>query len=234
MSQKASSMGAFCACITLYIELSNNWTLAAGCPSSYLPAVGTLYDSWPKPGSHECVADSGCKYAGQFASKSLDTGSKGHCIHGAQELDGGCQPPCVDCRFPQSLVAKWSIASTVPNLPKGNNVFGNKIEILAAGFAHRTVQVNMKDTCHDADCDGCCSHNSANHKYVLIDIEKWPASKLLDFDPNTVHDLDKVKLPKQDVGRLRPGADANAVIALCYKIIGPADPLVQSMVMAEE
>lgn len=47
--------------------------------------MGTIYDSWPKPGTRECVEFSGCDWAGQFAS--LDAGpAKG---------PAGCRPPAV-------------------------------------------------------------------------------------------------------------------------------------------
>jgi len=58
------------------------------CFAGFTRAVGTIYDSWPKPGTTECIAYSGCRWAGQFAS--LDAGPKsGPCKPPAQRLDGG-------------------------------------------------------------------------------------------------------------------------------------------------
>jgi hypothetical protein len=88
-----------------------------------------------------------------------------------------------------------------------------------------TVNVNVRDVCSDSDCDGCCKTNTGNKKWKLIDIEKWPASALLGFDPTPSRfDINNVNTPSA-VG-LRPGAPENSVMPLCYKILGSADPLV--------
>ena len=81
---------------------------SGGCPTGWSPAVGTLYDSWPKPGTTECVAYSGCTWAGMF--NSLDGGSSPPCRNGAQWLNGGNGK--YDCRFPEALVRSWSMAAT--------------------------------------------------------------------------------------------------------------------------
>ena len=94
-----------------------------------------------------------------------------------------------------------------------------KLEVMVQG-KDNTVQVNVKDTCADADCEGCCSQNTGDGKWTLIDIEKWPASELLGFDPDTadVNDVSPSAKGK------RPGA-GGGVMALCYRDVGPADPI---------
>jgi hypothetical protein len=81
------------------------------------------------------------------------------------------------------------------------------------------VAVNVVDQCANADCGGCCAKNTGNGRYPLIDLEKWPASKLLGFNPSApgfdVNDLD---LPPNSKGQ-RPGAP-QSVMPLCYKIVG--------------
>ncbi len=91
------------------------------------------------------------------------------------------------------------------------------------GAPKRKVTVNVADVCNDDDCDGCCKENTGNKAWKLIDLEKWPASKLLGFkaqargfDINELEDL-----PSNEDGQ-RPGAP-EGVIPLCYRDIGPAD-----------
>ncbi len=84
-------------------------TPTTGCPAGWSQAVGTLYDSWPKPGTVECVDYSGCRWAGMF--KAVNGGTAPNCINGAQYLPS---PDYVsrDCRFPESLVKSWNMAAT--------------------------------------------------------------------------------------------------------------------------
>ncbi len=84
---------------------------ANGCPSGWLPAIGTVYDSWPKASSSECSAFNGCTWAGQFAL--INGGSPPNCLRGAQPLqapNGGSST--VACRFPEATVRSMNIAST--------------------------------------------------------------------------------------------------------------------------
>ncbi|GAQ78588.1 hypothetical protein KFL_000150420 [Klebsormidium nitens] len=188
-----------------------------GCPAGWLPAVGTLYDSWPKPGTTECITYSGCEYAGQFSL--VDPGPcGGPCAAGAQSLNGGLSPPNVCCRWPEAKVAQWSMAAT---WERDSALLGRKLQVQVLGGAGTTAFVNVKDVCSDLDCEGCCSQNTGNGAYKLIDIEKWPASTLLGFQHSSPSfDINNVPSPVQN-GR-RPGADAG-VMAVCYKDAGPAD-----------
>jgi hypothetical protein len=83
-----------------------------GCPSGWSIAVGTLYDSWPKPGSKECTAYEGCKWAGMFSWKYLPGGVPPSCISGAQLLPAPDNSSDIQCRFPESLVKTWNMAAT--------------------------------------------------------------------------------------------------------------------------
>ncbi len=99
---------------------------APNCPAGWLPAVGTLYDSWPAPGTTECIDYSGCEWAGQF--NNIDPGDAKPCNRGAKWLSGGLKPPNFACRFPQSLVKKWNVAATYM---LDNALLGRKLQVAA-------------------------------------------------------------------------------------------------------
>eukprot|EP00243_Klebsormidium_subtile_P010300 TRINITY_DN5460_c0_g3_i2.p3 TRINITY_DN5460_c0_g3~~TRINITY_DN5460_c0_g3_i2.p3 ORF type:complete len:114 (-),score=19.14 TRINITY_DN5460_c0_g3_i2:621-962(-) len=102
-------------------------------------------------------------------------------------------------------------------------LLGRKLQVLVLGGAGTTAFVNVKDVCSDADCGGCCSQNTGNGAYKLIDIEKWPAGTLLGFShSSSSFDINNVNYPTQN-GK-RPGAAAG-VMAVCYKGAGPADKI---------
>ncbi|KAG2491580.1 hypothetical protein HYH03_010147 [Edaphochlamys debaryana] len=169
----------------------------AACPSGWFPAVGTIYDSWPKPGSKECVDYSGCQWAGQFFK--IDGGS-GPCINGAQWLDGGNGDYA--CRFPESTVRSWSIAATYM---LDDRLLGRKLQVMVENRPAVTTVVNVRDVCSDDDCDGCCAANTGGATWRLIDIEKWPASTLLGFNPSSgSFDINNVDIPT--ASGMRPGA----------------------------
>jgi hypothetical protein len=70
----------------------------------------------------------------------------------------------------------------------------------------------------DSDCGGCCSQNTGSGKWTLIDLEKWPASRLLGFDPNAPgFDINNVNTPS--AGSSRPGAPSS-VMPLCFRDVG--------------
>ncbi|KXZ41007.1 hypothetical protein GPECTOR_997g267 [Gonium pectorale] len=93
---------------------------------------------------------------------------------------------------------------------------------MVQGSSSRTVTVNMIDVCSDSDCDGCCSKNTGNGAYKLIDLEKWPASQLLGFNPNA-DNFDINDVSKPTARNLRPGAPGDSVMALCYRDVGRCD-----------
>jgi hypothetical protein len=93
----AANSGLTCAtCNAGYTLKNGQCSSAGGCPAGWSVAVGTLYDSWPKPGTTECVAYSGCTYAGQV--NSLSAGSAAPCNAPAKWLSGGFKPANYDCR----------------------------------------------------------------------------------------------------------------------------------------
>ncbi len=60
--------------------------------------------------------------------------------------------------------------------------------------------------------------NTGNKAYKLIDLEKWAAGALLNFDPATLYDINDVMYP--GAGNLRPATAATrASLPLCYKIV---------------
>jgi hypothetical protein len=96
------------------------------------------------------------------------------------------------------------------------------VELFIQTQPQRKVQVNVVDTCSDSDCDGCCSRNSGNGAYKLIDIEKHPVAKLLNLDPaGSQFDGGSINYPTAK--GLRPGAPESDVMPLCYRIIGQAN-----------
>jgi hypothetical protein len=90
---------------------------------------------------------------------------------------------------------------------------------MVQGKPNKVVTVNIKDVCADTDCDGCCSKNTGNGKYKLIDIERWPASDLYGFSSDDYNF--ESKLPNS-LPNLRPGAPQSDVTPICYKVVGPA------------
>jgi hypothetical protein len=186
------------------------------CPAGWAPANGTVYDSWPKPGSKECDAYSGCRWAGTF--KKWDPGDKTHCKNGAKVMDGGSGQKT--CRIPPELVAKLHFGSTHDK--QWNVIGGKQVELMIEGKPGKTVRVNMLDVCADSDCSGCCTQNTAGGKFTLIDIEKNPASKLLGFSfSQSNFDINNVKFPTNP----RAGLDKkvkDATMPLCYKVVGCA------------
>ena len=96
---------------------------------------------------------------------------------------------------------------------------------MVEGVPGRTTVVNVLDVCNDSDCTGsdpnCCSKNTANGKWKMIDLEVGPASKLYGFDANTV-DIGSYNW-RQATGTkgVRDGAPNSS--PLCYRDRGPAD-----------
>jgi hypothetical protein len=201
------------------------------CPLGWLPASGTLYSSWPKPGSQECVIYEGCKWAGMFSS--IEAGeNKKKCAKGAAYMSGGNGTKKA-CRFKPETVKSMRMASTSSKDFK--RLRGKTLEVMIEGNPNnKTTTVVIRDNCNDADCRsdncggiyaGCCSKHSDNYKYTLLDLEANPASDLLGVD-----------LTQEDVGgpfqqekmplwaqNFRPGLPScisgNFTMPLCYRII---------------
>lgn len=205
--------------------------LVAGCPAGWLPAVGSLYDSWPKAGTTECEAYSGCRWAGLFSTLSAGPLFSAQPVcnanlcqsttingvsHRAQCLSGWPgQQREVACRWPESSVRTWRMAATWDRAPA---LLNRNIEVMVQGNA-RTVTVRVMDVCNDNDCGGCCSRNTGNGAFPLIDLEKWPALDLLqNFDPNSAT-FDINNVPKPSAGTSRPGAPSG-MMPLCYRDVG--------------
>ena len=189
-------------------------SLQQACPAGWKVASGTIYDSWPKPGSEECVDYSGCEYAGQFSR--IDGGEqKCCCINGARWLDGGSGD--FACRFPPLKVKTMRVAATYD---RDSSLLGKKVRVRVAGRP-TVVTANVLDVCNDADCDGCCKLNSSNKRFKLIDLEAQVACSLLGLDySDPDFDVNSLDTPQN----LRPYA-RRSTLPLCYKVIGVADPV---------
>ncbi|WIA40619.1 hypothetical protein OEZ86_013955 [Tetradesmus obliquus] len=203
---------------------------SGGCPAGWERAVGTLYDSWPKPGTTECVQYSGCRWAGLFSSISAGPLFNGapcnanQCLarnfmgmnYRAQCLNGGNGE--VACRWPESAVRAWRMGAT---WDQRNQLLNGILDVMVEGVPGRVTRVNIQDVCNDNDCAGCCSRNTGNGAYPLIDIEKWAALDLLqNFDPNQPN-FDINNVAKPTAGGRRPGVqDQNSVMPLCYRRVG--------------
>lgn len=186
-----------------------------------------MYDSWPKPGSHECIENSGCKWAGQFSEPSIAAGpssctTSNQCatytdwrgnVNKAECLDGGSGK--IACRWPDATVRSWQMAATWDQNTGG--LLGKSVKVMVEGNTARTATVRVMDTCDDKDCGGCCSKNTANGRHRLLDLEKWSALDLLgNFDPNAPNfDINSVVTPA--AGKKRPGAEAQ--MPLCYRVV---------------
>jgi hypothetical protein len=101
---------------------------------------------------------------------------------------------------------------------RDNALLGRTIDVMVQGRS-RVIRVNVQDVCNDNDCSGCCSRNTGNGRYKLIDLEKWPALDLLqNFDPNSAaFDINSVEKPLST--GLRPGAPESSVMPLCYRVV---------------
>jgi hypothetical protein len=103
----------------------------------------TNYESYPAPGSEECVAYNGCTWAGQFAA---------------------CEG-----KKPEAWVASHDIASMSPDFVRYK--LHDVCIRSGAGAGARTMIVTVLDTCADSDCNGCCTQNRGSAD-ALIDLEK--------------------------------------------------------------
>lgn len=172
-------------------------------------ASGTIFDSWPKPGTTECIDYSGCKWAGMFST--IDGGSqKCCCKNGAAWLNGGNGN--YNCRISPAKVKQMQVAAT---WDQDAGLLGKQLRVLVATNPSKRVTANVKDVCNDDDCDGCCSVNSSNGRYKLLDLEAQVASVLLGLnysDPR--FDVNNVDTPPNK----RAGA-RSWTMPLCYKVV---------------
>ncbi len=110
----------------------------------------TNYESYPDPGSDECVNYNGCTWAGYFAAldgKQTEDWVKNHNIVAVFAATGG--------------TLKFSTY---------------KLHTLRLRQGGDEIDVTVYDTCGDSDCDGCCTQNAKAGKN-LIDIEKYTMAR---------------------------------------------------------
>ena len=74
-----------------------------------------------------------------------------------------------------------------------------------------------------ATAAAAAARNSGNSAYALLDLEKWPASSLLGFDPTPSNfDINNVVMPSSAGKRPAMGTNAANVMPLCFRDVGPA------------
>lgn len=203
----------------------------SGCPAGWAAANGSIYSSWPMPGSQECVKYEGCRWAGQFSAISA-TGSGGKCASGAAKISGGNGTP-KECRFTPETVKSMRVASTT--VKDFARLKGKKVEVFIEGRPQVKTTVTIRDNCNDKDCkddncsgtySGCCSKNSDNGKYLLLDLEASAgASDLLGIDltkKDVGGPFQENELPEWALNK-RPGLPAcvggSNTLPLCYRVV---------------
>jgi len=115
--------------------------VGSDCGTTWRTASLTEYESYPDPGSDECVKYNGCTWAGQFAG-----------LEGVQ---------------PEEWVKKTNIVA-VHKKHWGEQGL-KKIRIRQGD---REILATAYDYCDDKDCDGCCTENLGENKF-LLDLEKY-------------------------------------------------------------
>ncbi|KAL4451342.1 hypothetical protein ABPG77_009414 [Micractinium sp. CCAP 211/92] len=135
---------------------------SSGSGGKWYTATATYYNSYP-PCCHDSSADqsecddySGCQWEGQFAA-----------------LDG---------KQSKSWVKKNNIVSffeppNSQNRKEWDRKWKNKTLRLRNPDTGATLDVKVLDTCDDADCDGCCTHNANKNGGHLVDLEYYTAKR---------------------------------------------------------
>jgi hypothetical protein len=97
----------------------------------------TVFESYPPPGSAECVQYSGCQYEGQFQACSQT--------------------------LPKSWVQSHNIFSVFPNLSQ----YQYHWICLKDPGSGMTIAGLALDTCADSDCSGCCTQNLGSASLLI-------------------------------------------------------------------
>ncbi|ABT16651.1 hypothetical protein ATCV1_Z517R [Acanthocystis turfacea chlorella virus 1] len=129
-----------------------------GCPSGgWKDAWGSVYTSYPAPGSKEWDEYSGGKYLGLFAyinGKKSEDWVKSNNIASVFNSKNGRN----DNEMKKNYAGKYI---WVRNKKNGN-----------------CMKVQIVDTCGDGDCKGCCTRNAnKSNSGMLIDLEKYTAKR---------------------------------------------------------
>ncbi len=110
----------------------------------------TNYESYPDPGSVECIEYSGCKWAGYFAA--------------------------VDGKQTEQWVSEHNIVAVFATVGGSIDFDTYKLHKLRLRQGGDEIDVVVYDTCGDSDCSGCCTQN-AQVDGNLIDIEKYTKAR---------------------------------------------------------
>lgn len=137
--------------------------LAQGGGIGYKTAYATGYNSYPDPGSNECINYSGCQYLGQFAY--------------------------YEGTMTREQVQSTNIVSMFVSSYGDAGPYKRKKLELRDPDTGRTLVVQVLDTCGDHDCPGqnvglngqrfpgCCSANASFGDGTLIDLERSTAER---------------------------------------------------------
>jgi hypothetical protein len=97
----------------------------------------TNYESYPAPGSEECIKFSGCDYLGDFAFL-------GH--------------------LSEAEVRKTNIVAVHD---KDAEKLGLAKKTLRIRQGNKQIDALVADVCADSDCDGCCSENKRGAGFLI-------------------------------------------------------------------
>jgi len=97
----------------------------------------TWFESYPDPGSAECIDFNGCTWAGQLA------------FFGGQTQD-------------EEWIQNTNIAAV-----HGDDYDAYAGHVLRVRQGDRQIDVMVYDLCSDNDCDGCCTQNSSQTGFLI-------------------------------------------------------------------
>ncbi len=104
---------------------------------SWQEATLTHFESYPDPGSSECIDFSGCDYAGYFAA-----------FPGTQQTEAWVQSHNIAAVHSDDFA----------------QLKGKTLRLREGG---RRIDVKVYDLCADSDCDGCCTRNRAATGFLI-------------------------------------------------------------------
>ncbi len=109
----------------------------------------TTYESYPDPGSDECLYYSGCRWSGWFSA--------------------------LPTRMSEAWVQSHNIVAFFSTDGWGYDHHELKTIRMREPGTDNTIDVVVYDTCADSDCSGCCSANAWQNggRGTLLDIESY-------------------------------------------------------------
>ena len=124
---------------------------SGGCPSGgWMDAQGTVFSSYPRPGSREAIDNSGAQWEGLFAY-----------ANGKQSREWVAS---------QNIVAVFNSRDGRNDGEMKKKYAGRTLWVKNKSNG-TCMQVKVLDTCADSDCSGCCTRNANAGGGMLIDFE---------------------------------------------------------------